>query len=293
MIELGKVQTLYLDHEKEFGVYLCEHAEEAGTHNTKETVLLPKKQVPEGLQIGDPTEVFVYKDSQDRLIATSKKPALTLGETAKLRVVQVTKIGAFLYWGLEKDLLLPFSEQVVRVREGEEYLVGLYIDKSDRLCATMKVYDFLRTDSPYSKEDTVSGIVYDRNPEYGIFVAVDHRYNGMIQKKEIVKNYRIGEEIRARVVNVREDGKLDLSVREKAHIQMDVDSGKILQLLKENGGELPYYDKSTPEEIRNFFGMSKNEFKRAIGRLYKERLILITDQGIRCTEKGLSHGDGK
>ena len=189
-------------------------------------------------------------------------PKLQLGELAVLQVAQVNNIGGFMYWGLEKDLLLPYSEQVVKVQKGEKYLVGLYIDKSDRLCATMKVYDFLRTDSPYKTDDIVEGTVYGKNPEYGVFVAVDNKYNGMLQNKEIVRKLKIGEKV-----------------------QMDVDSAKILEKLKENDGFLPYHDKSAPEDIRSEFGMSKNEFKRAIGRLYKSKKIKISKTGIELTEE--------
>lgn len=212
-------------------------------------------------------------------------PKLQLGELAVLEVAQVNNIGGFMYWGLEKDLLLPYSEQIVKVQKGDKYLVGLYIDKSDRLCATMKVYDFLRTDSPYKADDIVQGTVYGKNPEYGVFVAVDNKYNGMLQNKEIVRKLRIGEMVQARVLSVREDGKLNLSLREKAHLQMDVDSAKIMEKLQENDGALPYHDKSAPEDIRSEFGMSKNEFKRAIGRLYKDKKIKISNTGITLIEK--------
>lgn len=278
MIELGRKQNLFIDHTADFGVYLCE--EKNLGKRDGECILLPRKQVPAEVKKGDSIEVFVYKDSKDRPIATTNMPKVTLGELAVLEVLDVTKIGAFLDWGLEKDLLLPFSEQVVKVKKGEKYLVGLYIDKSERLCATMKVYDFLRTDGKYKENDMVHGIVFGKNPEYGVFVAVDYLYNGMIAKKETVRELRIGEEIEARVLNVREDGKLNLSLREKGHIQMDIDSVKIMNKLTENEGFLPYHDKSSPEEIRQEFGMSKNEFKRAIGRLYKNRKIKITDKGI-------------
>ena len=278
MIELGRKQSLFVDHKTDFGVYLCEK------HNLGkkdgECILLPRKQVPADIKKGDAIEVFVYRDSQDRPIATTNMPKLTLGELAVLEVLDVTKIGAFMDWGLEKDLLLPFSEQVIKVKKGEKYLVGLYVDKSERLCATMKVYDFLRTDGHYKKDDVVKGIVFGKNPEYGVFVAVDLLYNGMISKKETVRDLRIGEEIEARVLEVREDGKLNLSIREKGHIQMDIDSVKIMKKLSEHEGFLPYHDKSSPEEIRREFGMSKNEFKRAIGRLYKNRKITISEKGI-------------
>lgn len=278
MIELGVKQKLYIDHKTDFGVYLSDNPERS---RDNDCVLLPKKQVPKDAQIGDAVEVFVYRDSKDREIATTKFPALQLGELAVLEVAQVNNIGGFLYWGLEKDLLLPYSEQVVKVQKGEKYLVGLYLDKSDRLCATMKVYDFLRTDSLYKEDDVVNGIVYGRNPEYGVFVAVDNKYNSMIQNKEIVRKLRIGDKVQARVLSVREDGKLNLSLREKAYLQMDVDSAAVMAKLEENDGFMPYHDKSAPADIRAEFGMSKNEFKRAIGRLYKQKKIEITENGIK------------
>ena len=157
----------------DFGVYLGEEASE-------ERVLLPKKQVPEGVQIGDEMEVFLYRDSEDRLIATTAKPKLTLGGTAKLTVKEVARIGAFLDWGLEKDLLLPFRQQTRRVRAGEECLVGLYTDKSDRLCATMNVYDYLKKDSPYQKDDQVSGTVYQISQNFRLFDALDDCYSRLI-----------------------------------------------------------------------------------------------------------------
>ena len=282
MIELGVKQKLYIDHKTDFGVQLSDTPERNGK---SDCVLLPKKQVPQNAKIGDEVEVFEYRDSKDREIATTNMPKLQLGELAVLQVAQVNNIGGFMYWGLEKDLLLPYSEQVVKVQKGEKYLVGLYIDKSDRLCATMKVYDFLRTDSPYKTDDIVEGTVYGKNPEYGVFVAVDNKYNGMLQNKEIVRKLKIGEKVQARVLSVREDGKLNLSLREKAYLQMDVDSAKILEKLKENDGFLPYHDKSAPEDIRSEFGMSKNEFKRAIGRLYKSKKIKISKTGIELTEE--------
>ena len=273
---LGKKRRLMIVKEVEFGVYLG---------NKDDKVLLPKKQVPKDVEIGDPVEVFLYKDSSDRLIATTQEPKITLGELAVLKVADTGRIGAFLDWGLEKDLLLPFKEQTAKVKKGDEVLVALYVDKSGRLCATMKVYEKLRTDSPYKADDIVQGTVYGKNPEYGVFVAVDNKYNGMLQNKEIVRKLRIGETVQARVLSVREDGKLNLSLREKAHLQMDVDSAKIMEKLQENDGALPYHDKSAPEDIRSEFGMSKNEFKRAIGRLYKDKKIKISNTGIKLIEK--------
>lgn len=279
MFELGSIQKLYVDHKTNFGVYLTEEKKKVG--RGENCILLPGKQVPKETEIGDEIEVFIYKDSSDRLIATTNRPKLVMGELAVLNVVEVNKIGAFLDWGLEKDLLLPFSEQIVKVKKGEKYLVGLYIDKSERLCATMKNYDLLYTDSPYKKDDNVTGIVTGKNPEYGVFVAVDGKYHGMIQSKEVTRTLRIGEQVSARVVSVREDGKLNLSLREKGYIQMDIDGQKILEKLEQNNNFLPYHDKSDPEQIRREFSMSKNEFKRAIGKLYRAHKIVITDKGIK------------
>ena len=165
-------------------------------------MLLPRKYVPEGTRIGDSLEVFVYRDSSDRLIATTEEPALTLGQIGLLFVKENSKIGAFLDWGLEKDLLLPYKEQTVQVRPGKSYPVALYIDKSKRLCATMKIYDYLATDSPYTKDAMIQGIVYQVNPNFGVFVAVDGKYHGMIPKKNVHGQFRVGDKVQARVVNV-------------------------------------------------------------------------------------------
>lgn len=274
MLELGKIQTLYVKRIKDFGVYLGEEKEEAA-------VLLPKKQVPEQAKLGDAVEVFLYKDSSDRLIATTRKPMLQLGEVALLTVAQISKIGAFLDWGLEKDLLLPFREQAYPVKKGENVLVALYQDKSNRLCATMRVYDYLHADSPYKADDTVEGIVYRINPEVGAFVAVDNQYYGMIHKSEIFENLRAGEQIRARVSKVRADGKLDLVLRDKAYVQIEEDAAYLLQVLDEFDGVLPFGEKANPEVIKRELHMSKNAFKRALGHLLKERKIQINDTSIR------------
>ncbi|WP_124066056.1 S1-like domain-containing RNA-binding protein [Clostridium sp. E02] len=275
MIELGKRQTLVIQRIKEFGVYIGEDA------TSEESVLLPKKQVPEGSAPGDEITVFIYKDSEDRLISTTVIPKLQLGETAVLKVKEVGKIGAFLDMGLEKDLLLPFKEQSHKVREGEAVLVALYIDKSQRLAATMRVYSYMNDQSPYNKDDQVTGILYEINDTLGAFVAVDNKYYGLIPKKELFEQYREGDEVTARVTKVREDGKLDLSPRQKAHIQMDADSVKVLTIMEQQfSGSLPFTDKADPELIKREFSMSKNAFKRAVGRLLKEEKVKITDNKI-------------
>ena len=277
MIELGVKQKLYIDHKTDFGVYLSDTPERNGK---SDCVLLPKKQVPQNAKIGDEVEVFVYRDSKDREIATTKMPKLQLGELAVLQVAQVNNIGGFMYWGLEKDLFLPFKEQTYKVKPGDECLVGLYIDKSQRLCATMKVYEYLTSDSPYQKDDQVEGIVYEVSDNFGAFVAVDGKYSALVPKREAPKSLRPGMKIHARVTEVKPDGKLNLSVREKAFIQMDKDALLVLARLEEKGGVLPFNDKADAEVIRAEFDLSKNAFKRAVGHLCKERKIEIRKDSI-------------
>lgn len=276
MIQLGKKQKLIIVKKVEFGVYLAENKETA----LEEKVLLPKKQVPEGAVPGTEIEVFIYKDSRDRLIATTKEPKLMLHQVAELTVVQVGRIGAFLDWGLEKDLLLPFREQTEKVKEGQQVLAALYIDKSSRLCATMNVYEYLQTDSPYQREDKVQGRVYEISREFGAFVAVDDKYSGLIPKKELYGEVHIGDTVTARVTAVKEDGKLDLSIREKAYLQIETDAEKVMEVIESFDGALPFNDKASPEVIRREMQMSKNEFKRAVGKLLKSGRIKITETAI-------------
>lgn len=275
MIELGRKQELEVLRVKEFGVYL------GNASQPESSVLLPKKQVPEGTNTGDRLSVFIYKDSEDRLIATTTEPKLEVGQTAVLSVKDVGKIGAFLDMGLEKDLLLPFKEQTHKVRVGEECLVALYVDKSSRLAATMNVYSYLSSQTPYKKDDWVKGRVYELNDNLGVFVAVDDKYYGLIPKKEMFRTFHTGEMIEARVTKVREDGKLDLSLREKAYLQMNADVEHVFKVIEEFDGVLPFTDKASPEVIKREFNLSKNAFKRAVGHLLKEGKIEITEKGIR------------
>jgi len=277
MFQLGRKQELVVVKTVDFGVYLGED-QNAGMDKR---VLLPKKQVPENCNIGDKIEVFLYKDSRDRLIATVNIPKLMVGEVGFLKVSQVTKIGAFLDWGLEKDILLPYKEQTRKVREGEEVLAALYIDKSSRLAATMNVYEYLRKDSEYKKDDIVTGMIYQTSDNFGVFVAVDNIYSALIPKKEVVGELRIGDTVQARVTGVKPDGKLDLSVREKAYLQIEKDAVKILQIIDSFDGVLPFTDRANPEVIKRETQMSKNEFKRAIGNLLKNGKIEIKENCIR------------
>ena len=277
-LKLGEKQTLVIVKKVEFGVYL------ATKEAPEDKVLLPAKQVPAGANVGDEVEVFLYRDSSDRLIATTRTPKLIMGQVTLLTVVQIGKVGAFLDWGLEKDLFLPFKQQTRKVKAGDQVLASLYIDKSGRLCATMNVYEQLRTDSPYKKDDMVTGRIYEISKNFGAFVAVDDCFSALIPKKELfgaTEPPKIGEQVTARVVKVLEDGKLTLSIREKAYLQIQKDAEKIEKLLDSYEGSLPFNDKAAPEVITHETGMSKNEFKRAVGHLLKEGKIQITEKNIR------------
>lgn len=275
MIELGKMQKLEVLRKTQIGVYM-----NSKNHKGKDDILLPKSQVPEGTEIGDEIEVFVYKDSEDRMIATIRKPKLTIGELAVLRVVETTNIGAFLDWGLEKDLFLPFREQVGKVKKDGTYLVGLYVDSSNRLSATMNIYNLLSSESPYKENDRVKGTVYSISKGMGAFVAVDNKYQGLIPNKELYSSYAEGDSVEVRVKRVRQDGKLELSLRKEAYNEIEEDTRKIMDRLEVSGGTLLLNDRSTPERIKVELSMSKAAFKRAVGRLLKEGAIKITDTGI-------------
>lgn len=274
-MRLGEYQKLKVIKKVEFGVYLAEH------EGDETRVLLPQKQVPADAKLGDEIEVFLYKDSKDRIIATTNQPKLTLGGLAVLEVAEIGKIGAFLDWGLEKDLFLPFKQQTKKVKAGDECLVGLYTDKSDRLCATMNVYEYLSQESPYQKDDRVKGTVYEISENFGAFVAVDDKYSGLIPKREFFGQARIGDVVEARVTRVKEDGKLDLSLREKTYLQIEKDVEQVLKVIDEFAGVLPFTDKAAPEVISRELSMSKNAFKKAVGHLLKEGRIEIGEKCIR------------
>lgn len=275
-IQIGKTQELIVVKTTDFGVYL-----NTPTGAESEKILLPMSQVPKGTQQKDALTVFVYRDSEDRPIATMLEPDIELGGVARLKVKEVTRIGAFLEWGLSKDLLLPFKEQLYEVKAGDAVLVTLYLDKSERLCASMHVYDSLKNNSPYQKDDEVFGRVYEISENFGVFVAVDDIYSALIPKKEVFEAYRINQPVYARVAQVTEDGRLTLSTKKKIPEQINDDCQLIFEHLQKAGGFLPYHDKSKPEDIKDTFHMSKNAFKRAIGHLMKDGQITIASDGIR------------
>ena len=270
MLQAGKKQELTVVKKVDFGIYLSEDGS-----LSKERVLLPKKYVPKDCSVGSRLTVFLYKDSSDRLIATTAEPYITLHQTAVLKVISVTKIGAFLDWGLEKDLLLPFKEQTRKVSVGDEALVALYADKSGRLCATMKVFQYLKLNPPYSIGDMLPARIYNINPKFGIFIAVEDKYSGLIQNKEVHGSFNIGDKILVRVVQIREDGRIDASPNQKAYLKIDGDADMIFERLTKYGGAFPFDDHASPELIDKEFALSKAAFKRAVGHLLKERKIKI------------------
>ncbi len=279
MLQLGKTQELTVIRFTDNGAYLGENLQ------AEKQVLLPKKYVPAGTETGNRISVFLYKDSEDRWIATTLQPLLEVGSFGYLKVAQVTKVGAFLSWGLSKDLFLPYKEQRGELRPGQEVLVSVYVDKSERLSATMYVDRYFRSDSPYRKGDRVSGRIYGVHPEIGAFVAVDDIYYGLIPRQELYEKVRIGDCVEARVLQVRPDGKLNLSIREKAYRAMDGDSLVILEHIKAAGGILGLGDKTDAVFIQAELSMSKSAFKRAAGHLMKAGKIRIFDDRIELSEE--------
>lgn len=275
MIKLGELQKLTAVRKTEHGFYLKDEADDSSL-----TVLLPNNEISPDDNIGDEFEVFIYKDSSDRIIATTVIPYVMLNTFASLEVKDVTPIGAFLDWGLKKDLLLPFAQQTNKVNVGDKVFVTLLIDKSSRLCATAKVGDYLSCESPYQKDDIITGTVYEIKERPGAFVAVDDKYRGMIPTSSITSQIKVGDTISAYVKNVRDDGKLTLALSGKAYTHLDDDASIIYEQLQKANGFLPFNDKTDANLIKDKFAMSKNSFKRAIGRLYKEKKIRIEDDGI-------------
>ncbi|MDY6065916.1 MAG: S1-like domain-containing RNA-binding protein [Finegoldia sp.] len=246
----------------------------------KDHVLMDKRELEKKDKIGDKINVFIYNDSH-QLRATKKEPYLKLGEIGHLEVVATTKIGAFMDIGLDKDVLLPFKEQTSRVYKNQKYLAYLYIDKSNRLALTMRIRNYLQTDSPYQKDDWVDGVVYNVVDDIGVFVAVDNKYEGMIAIDEVVGLVNIGDPVKCRVVGKKDDGRLNLSFNELSYKRIDSDSELILKEIYENDGYIPFNDKSDPNKIKARFKMSKSSFKRAVGSLLKENKVEFYGEGIR------------
>ena len=284
MIQIGNLNTLKIVKFVDFGAYL-----DAGNGNE---ILLPKRYVTAEMEVGGEVEVFIYNDSEDRPVATTETPKAFVNQCAFLKVTAVNNIGAFLDWGLQKDLLVPFREQKVRMVKGRYYTVFVYLDdNSKRIVASAKLDKFLDNVIPkYSIGDKVN-ILINKKTDLGYKVVVDNLFWGMIYHNEIFSDINIGETHEAFVKQIRPDGKIDLSLSGKTKERMTSVADEILSLLKENAsGEIPYNDGTPADTVKSVFACSKRDFKKAIGNLYKKHLIEITDTGLRHNHKKNSNG---
>lgn len=268
MVEIGRYNNLKIVKTVDFGLYL--DGEEEGE------ILLPKRYVPAGCKPGDTIEVFLYTDSEDRLIATTEKPIATVGEFAYLEVVATSGVGAFLDWGLPKDVLVPFIEQKRKMRVGEKYVVAIYLDEvTERIVASSRIKDFLSEEKPtYKEEEEVDLMVYEQTP-LGFKVLINEEHTGILYRNEVFRPLHIGDKVKGYIKKMREDGKIDLILQKSGYGKVDAIEAKILEMMKKNGGSIPVTDKSPSEEIYKLFGVSKKTYKKAIGALYKKRMITL------------------
>ncbi|MDR6565528.1 hypothetical protein SAMN05660461_2351 [Chitinophaga ginsengisegetis] len=276
MIKVGEYNLLRVKKEADFGVYL---------EGVDQEILLPTRFVPDGTRIGDELEVFLYHDSENRLIATTQRPYGIAGDIVMLKAVSVTKQGAFLDWGLMKDLFVASSQQLTRMAPGQEYLVKIYIDElTGRLAATEKIDRYLSNENlTVQEKDQVNLVIY-RRTDIGYVVIINNLHTGILHHNEIFRTVEIGDKIPGFIRQIKGD-KIDVILGKPGFNKVEDESEKILRLLQENNGYLPYHDKSTPEEIQEFFGMSKKTFKMTIGNLYKQRKIVFTQTGIKAEEE--------
>ncbi|MEP5791750.1 MAG: S1-like domain-containing RNA-binding protein [Cyclobacteriaceae bacterium] len=272
IIEIGKVNSLEVLKLTEQGYYVGDTVEE---------ILLPNKYIPDGLEVGDMIDVFIYTDSEDRLIATTLTPKIMLDEIAYLEVKDTTSFGAFLDWGLEKDLLVPFKEQIERMEKGEKYLVYMYLDDlTDRLVASAHINKLIEFDDIDLEVGEKVDVLVGPETDIGYVSIIDNLYRGLIYKNQVFKNIQPGDQTVAYVKEVRPDSKVDLSLEPLGVESIEPNAQKILDKLKKEDGKLKLHDKSHPDEIRNLLGMSKKNFKRSIGSLYKQRKIKILEDSI-------------
>jgi predicted RNA-binding protein (virulence factor B family) len=283
MIRVGEYNTLKVKKELAFGLIL---------DDGKEGILLPTRFVPKGARPGDELKVFLYHDGEDRLIATTQHPKGTLGEIVKLRAVSVTPQGAFLDWGLMKDLFVPKSKQLMGMRPNGEYLVKIYLDEqTGRLAATEKFEPFLSNEDLTLKEKDMVDLTVYRRTDIGYLVIINHRHTGVLHSNEIFRDITPGDTFQGFIKKIvpadqNDSGEtlIDVVAGRPGYERTEDAAAKILRLLKENKGRLPYHDRSDPETIYSFFGMSKKTFKMTTGRLYKEKKIVITDTGIELSK---------
>ena len=277
MAQIGKFNELKVIKHVDFGFYL--DAEEMGE------ILLPKKYAPKNLKIDDTINVFLYHDSEDRPVATTKKPAATVGEFAYLKVAALTRFGAFLDWGLPKDLFVPFNQQTVLMEKNYFYVVYIYVDeKTGRLAATEKIEKYLSKDEPdYEFNQAVDLLVY-RETDMGFKAIIDNKHTGVLYHNELLSDLRIGQRLTGYVKKIREDGKIDLSQQEMGYKKIDAISQKFITILTEHGGSIDVCDKSDPDLIFNIFGESKKTYKKTVGLLYKEHLVKLDNDKLTLVE---------
>ncbi|MGN6247125.1 MAG: CvfB family protein [Ginsengibacter sp.] len=277
MVKMGKYNVLKVFKEKPMGVFMDDGGE---------GILLPKSFVPQGTKVGDELEVFLYYDSEDRPIATTQKPYGILGDIVKLKAVNVTHQGAFLDWGLMKDLFIPKSKMKNFMIPNGEYLVKIIKDeRTGRLIATEKLEPFLSNEELTVKEKDVVNLTVYRKTNIGYEVIINNVHKGILHNNEIYRDINIGDQFEGFVKNILPENKIDVAAGKPGYQRIEDETQKIIRLLKENDGYLPYHDKSSPEEIYSFFQMSKKAFKMAIGKLYKQHLIGLTKTGIQLIEK--------
>jgi hypothetical protein len=274
LVDIGRFNKLTVTKLVDFGVYL-----DGGEDGE---ILLPRKFVPENTEVGTELEVFVCYDSEDRLMATTEKPLAQVGEFGYLTVVAATKVGAFLAWGLDKDLFLPFSEQTHNIRPGDQVIVAVYLDNTDRIASSMRVEKFLSKEAGHFEEDqSVDLMIYNRT-DLGYKAIINGSHQGMLYHNEVFQPLKIGQKMRGFIRHIRaEDGKIDLGLQKTGHQGAEDIGPKILELLQKNDHFLALNEKTSPEKIYDLFGVSKKKYKIALGGLYKQRLITIDEDGIR------------
>lgn len=272
-IELGRFNTLKVVKEVSFGLYL-----DGGDEGE---ILLPARYVPQGCRPGDELRVFVYLDNEERLVATTQTPLAQVGEFACLQVAWINQYGAFLNWGLMKDLFVPFREQKVRMEVGKRYVVHVHLDEeSFRIMASAKVEHFLSKEKPgYEPGQPVYLLVWQKT-DLGYKAVVDNRFSGLLYENELFRALHVGERVQGYVKQVREDGKLDLTLQKPGHARVEDFASVLLEHIRNNGGRTPLNDKSPADEIYALFGVSKKTFKKAVGDLYKKRLVRLEEDGI-------------
>jgi len=277
MIEIGRYNILKAIRKTEIGVYLDDGAE---------GILLPKRFVPPGIRIGEEVEVFLYHDSENRIIATTQKPKGIVGDIVMLECVSTTGAGAFLDWGLMKDLFVAKSQQLGLMRKGGEYLVKIYIDEqTGRVAATQKIeFQLSNEDLSVKEMDEVNLVAY-RKSDIGWVMIINNRHTGVLHDSEVFRDIEPGDQLKGFIKTIRPDNKIDLVLGKAGYKKVEDESEKILRLLSENKGSLSYNDKSSPEDIYSVFGMSKKTFKMTIGLLYKQRKITINESGITLAEQ--------